>query len=132
MTNEQINIKIAELCGWKDIRRPIDDNYHDYPSDTLGWLMGRVAGIAPGDIHWQNARPIPNYAADLNACHEFEKLTAKQCREGDYWFYLREVLGFPYAESDWDKFYFFQAVHATARQRCEAFLRVHNQWEEEA
>lgn len=123
MTDEQINIKIAGLCGWKDIRRPIDNNYHDYPSDTLGWLMGRVAGIAPGDIHWQNARPLPNYAADLNACHEFERLSfftkgAPASRWEEYDNALFKICGG------------FAIAHADARQRCEAFLRVHNQWEE--
>lgn len=120
MTDEQINIKIAELCGWKDIRRPIDDSYHDYPSDTLGWLMGRVAGIAPGDIHWQNAKPLPNYAADLNACHEFEKMLEPM----QHIAYDRHLHRLVDETVTWK-------WHATARQRCEAFLRVHGQWEKE-
>ena len=96
MTNEQINIKIAELCGWQ--------------TSAPSWDVGR--------------HDCPNYAADLNACHEFEKtlLTADSfCGHWEeYSNRLVSLLGCT------------DIFHATARQRCEAFLRVHNQWEEEA
>jgi hypothetical protein len=71
-----------------------------------------------------------NYYGDLNVMHEAEKWVSEKGKEGDYWFFLRELLDFPEAESDWGKFYFFAAIHATARQRAEAFLRTIGQWED--
>lgn len=91
MTDEQMNIKIAELCGWQ--------------TSAPSWDVGK--------------HDCPNYTADLNACHEFEKtLTPEQ--ESAYWEHLLQAHEYiqPWAGC------------ATARQRCEAFLRVHNQWEE--
>ena len=102
MTNEQINIKIAELCGWK--RHPQDQ-----------WII-----IPPNALHsFPPLFTTPNYTADLNACHEFEKtLTPEQ--ESAYWEHLLQAHEYiqPWAGC------------ATARQRCEALLRVHGQWEE--
>ena len=91
MTDQEINIKIAELCGWKQQTICTDMQGIPWPSDP------------------------PNYAADLNACHEFEEgLTAEQWCEYDKLLPLHDP----------------QKSHCTSRQRCEAFLRVHDQWEE--
>jgi len=111
MTNEQINIAIAEACGWIIIKA------------GDGSLIGKLKNEqGPMD-------EIPDYCNDLNAMHEAEKLISGKAKEGDYWFQLRELLDFPDAESDWDEFYFFDVIHATARQRAEAFLRTINKWE---
>lgn len=100
MTDEQINIKIAELCGWKPQTLCTDYDGNPWPDSP------------------------PNYAADLNACHEFERtlLTADSfCGHWEeYSNRLVALLGCT------------DIFHATARQRCEAFLRVHNQWEKKA
>lgn len=105
MTDEQINIKIAELQG-----------YDFDPECARGWWSrGRWVQAPNGELLFRHG--IPNYAADLNACHEFEKtLTGEQWYEYDKLLPLRDP----------------QKSHCTARQRCEAFLRVHGQWEEEA
>jgi hypothetical protein len=96
MTDEQINIKIAEICGWKTQIARYKNNQPVY-------------------------RKPPNYAADLNACHEFEK-TLDTYELAEYWHnLLRAHEHIPVC-----------AGCSDARQRCEAFLRVHNQWEEEA
>lgn len=99
MTDEQINERIALLCGWK--------HHHMRPSETERHQK-----------KWRYLSDLPNYAADLNACHEFEK-TLDHINE---WFYYEKAL------AEITDGYIF---HATARQRCEAFLRVHNQWEEQ-
>jgi hypothetical protein len=117
MTNEQINIKIAELCGWKP-RTVL------YPGRfEQGWKKGR--GFR---------KKFPNYAADLNACHEFEKtLTPEQ--QFDYVYELNDnALGLVPLSSpaSYREGVLWLFLHTTARQRCEAFLRVHGQWEEEA
>ena len=90
MTNEQINIAIADASG-------------------LPWV---------------------DYCNDLNAMNEALELISQQCKDSDFWFFLREIIGFPDAESDWDEYYYFQAINATARQRAEAFLRTLGKWEE--
>lgn len=106
MTDEQINIKIAGLCGWTFDPEELPD----YP-----WF----------DKEGEGYKHCPNYAADLNACHEFEK-TLAVVQQALFVSKLSQILTpilFPQS---------FRIIHATARQRCEAFLRVHSQWEEEA
>ena len=101
MSDQQINISIAEACGWK-----FDDSMEM-------WL-------SPNDIHffpWQ----LPDYCNDLNAMHEAEKeLTEIQCA-----FYrqnLHEIItNIPASRYVW---------HATARKRAEAFLRTIGKWKE--
>ena len=120
MTPEKQRIAIAEACGWTDIRRPCDSNYHDLPTDTLRILYGRVCGIPPGWIHSQNSRPLLDYPNDLNAMHEAEKtLTRGQLHE--YMLNMQEVKGLG-GNNHWLNF------HATAIQRAEAFLRTLNLW----
>ncbi len=56
MTNKQINIAIAEACGWADIKhgrglRPVAKEFND-----------------------ESKSFIPDYCNDLNAMHEAEKL----------------------------------------------------------
>lgn len=115
MTNEQINIAIAEACGHINVR-------------MWGGSCIASAGISTDGIYW-GSYGVPDYCNDLNAMHEAEKLISKKHKESDYWFLLRELLDFPDAESDWDTLYFFDAIHATARQRAEAFLKTINKWE---
>lgn len=108
MTNEQINEAIAEACGI-------------ISKDQWGSLYRTLHGIV---------RNCPDYCNDLNAMHEAVKLISQQCKDSDFWFFLREIIGFPDAESDWDEFFHFEAINATARQRAEAFLRTLGKWEE--
>jgi hypothetical protein len=62
MTNEQINIAIAEACGWK-----YEKNETHAPD---------------GSFWWSKEPEIPDYCNDLNAMHEAEKVfdTALYCR----------------------------------------------------
>lgn len=118
MTDEQINIKIAELCGWT----PADEQEIRSRAGNAAWLLRRGPW-------WRNAaektvatvEELPNYAGDLNACHEFEK-TLEPMQHIAYDRHLHKLVD---ETVTWK-------WHATARQRCEAFLRVHGQWEEEA
>ena len=57
MTDQQINQRIAEACGWKEVR--VNGN----------------AGIYKGFNNGAELRPdIPDYCNDLNAMHEAEKV----------------------------------------------------------
>ena len=54
MTEEQINIAIAEACGWKYI------NNETYAPDGSFW--------------WSKKAEFPDYYNDLNVMHEAEKI----------------------------------------------------------
>ena len=60
MTNEQINIAIAEACGWEG---------HPFCKDMMG-------------NHFPGWDTPPDYCSDLNAMHEAEKIfdNALYCR----------------------------------------------------
>ena len=102
MTDEQINKRIAEACGWTEVKK-------------FDWLFG----IPP-----HNAGVfcrVHNYAGCLNAMHEAEKTLgqALYCR------YIDKLCD--QAIKGNNCMYF-----ATAAQRAEAFLRTIGKWEEEA
>jgi hypothetical protein len=105
MTDQQINAAIAEACGWKDVCQ--------HPKNPNVWV-GKHAG---------RLQEVPDYCDDLNAMHEAEKVLAPKNWNNfsekwhDYYWYLRR------ADAD-------RAIHATARQRAEAFLRTLGKWEE--
>ena len=106
MTNEQIsiNIAIAELLGWTEIEQ--------YTQAVDGWY-----GYEPKNgPHSQ----IPDYCNDLNAMHEAEKMLNRK-QQNDYCFTLMDI------QKSWGG---FKRLHATARQRAEAFLRTFGKWEE--
>ena len=57
MTNEQINIAIAEACGWTE-----EDN-----ESEICWTRDELTYCLHED-------ELPNYCNDLNAMHEAEKV----------------------------------------------------------
>ena len=105
MTNEQMNVAIAEACGWTDIH------------DSGPWHNHKLWGYPP-ELLGQGGNAykyMPDYVYDLNAMHEAEKtLTDDQWHD-----YVENVGGFCQ-----------QVMYATARQRAEAFLRTIGKWEE--
>jgi hypothetical protein len=96
MTDEQINIAIAESLGWTEI------------SD---WKAAGINGLHPSG-QWTEV--IPNYTADLNACHEFEKSLNTDDAHMYYW-RLKQEIGWEYAS-------------ATASQRCDNYLKTIGKW----
>lgn len=108
MTNEQINIAIAEACGWKYV------NNETHAPDGSFW---RSKGLE-----------IPDYCNDLNAMHEAEKvLTIKQKQR--YATALSNDLS-DSAPTDSCYTVWSDTIHATAAQRAEAFLKTINKWED--
>ena len=116
MNKEQINIKIAEACGWTDT------------GDSDGLLMG----CRPGNSTIRN--PIPSYNGDLNACAEMEKMLRmhpdNEYKYGDT--LARMTIGEEREDEDFtpNGFGYFIVAHATAAQRCESFLRTLGFWED--
>lgn len=112
MTDQQINERIAVICGWKRI--VVDDpegGLMDLWKDTAGELM---------DVP-------PNYANDLNAMRDAEATINTPISKSEYVFRLGVTIQPNLKLADASV---FKKVTATARQRAEAFLRAHNQWEE--
>lgn len=103
MSPEAQRIAIAEACGWRRTKEGAKSAWFNPAARGHGRSMFR--------------NQIPDYLSDLNACHEMEKgmtsgqnqayglQLSRQCNRVDIW-------------------------HATAAQRCEAFLRTIGKWEE--
>ena len=110
MTNEQINISIAETCGWNSIRE--QDYDHGYSGDDVRQMW---VGLNPDSDEFEQ---IPDYCNDLNAIHEVEKILSDQQASAYITTLCLEVQPEP------------KLYHATAAQRAEAFLRTLGKWEE--
>lgn len=113
MSDEEINIAIAETCGWR--RHPKDP-----------WIVI--------DPKCQNsAQPlstIPDYCNDLNAMRIAEEMLASKEQCAIFACELAVLVkGFAH-----DPFLGCSSHiwHATARQRAEAFLRTIGKWKEAA
>jgi hypothetical protein len=111
MTDEQINIAIAEACG--RVRRP--DGYWFPPGSNVG-----SAGIA-------------NYCNDLNAMHDAIMSLPSGVRDNSFTSQLAMVCGFKAHGSDaWSELHQGRCavINSTARQRAEALLKTIGKWEE--
>lgn len=118
MTDTEINVAMAEVCGFAAIQQnPL------YPTD-----QSRLAGFYAAELGAAKAGHscamvgIPNYAHDLNACHEAEKVLTEAQRS----FYRRELCAA--VGGTRTNLKTFEQITATARQRCEALLRTLGKW----
>jgi hypothetical protein len=108
MTDEQINIAIAEACGYKNV--------------TIGVTEGTIR-VVVGYKHHTFDEEIPDYCNDLNAMHEaeatldFEQAELFEDELCDVTFKNNKRLENPLPCR-------FSVCHATARQRAEAFIRT--------
>ena len=115
MSPEKQRVAIATACGWKCAGHP------DQIAATRGFQFACQIVINPnGEIvtHYS----IPDYLTDLNACHEMEQVLTHD-QHIDY----MEWLGMcddDYGHKVW------AYVHATAAERCKAFLRTLGLWED--
>lgn len=104
MTNEKMNIAIAEACGWNS-----DD-------------------IARGYTLCQFSESVPDYCNDLNAMHEAEKVfTYEEAEqfEGE----LCYICGSENLHKEYPLPFEFSVAHASATKRAEAFLKTIGKWE---
>jgi len=103
MTSYQQKIAIAKACEWTDC---------EYIK-SLGLCKGKHRDSR---VQYDSGHSdLPDYLNDLNAMHEAEKvLSEKQWVQYDSMMPLRDP----------------QKIHATARQRAEAFLRTLGLWQE--
>lgn len=104
MTNEQINQRIAEACGWTEIKNCVWRHHKPWGYPPLKAGQGGNA-----------FKMLPNYCNDLNAMHEAEKMLNRE-QSDDYIARLFDACA--------------EATLATARQRAEAFLRTLGKWDQ--
>ena len=115
MSPEKQRVAIATACGWKCAGHP------DQILATRGWEFAYQFVIRPtGELVTHSS--IPDYLSDLNAMHEAEKVLTHD-QHIDYMEWLG-LCSDDYGHKVWNY------VHATAAERCEAFLRTLGLWEE--
>lgn len=104
MTNQEINERVAKLCGWKP--RAFCVGY--YRDDFDGYALA-----------------LPNYTESLDACREFMSQIHGEDREEFVIIarYLERVDTLYEAEEQW------ALITLTPLELCEAFLRLKRQWE---
>jgi hypothetical protein len=118
MTNEQINIAIAEVRGWTDC--------------VFVESLKLTKGLPPPNnppiygAYENGMAQLPNYCKDLNAMHEAEKGLPEN-RKTRFAFMLAQVLDTSPTVDLNDQ---FLNIHATAIQRAKAFLKTLGKWEE--
>jgi len=114
MSPEKQRIAIATACGWKNFNSASHEGALQY-------------GQPPNARH--NSCLLPDYLSDLNACHEMEKgLDYEQCEA--FSTTLADIVHAANREKDYGVPWAFARIHATAAQRCEAFLRTLDLWQE--
>lgn len=111
MNDEQINIAIAEACGWTKTESP---NWAWIRPDGRGW-------------NWN----VPDYCNDLNAMHEAIAFLSPE--EADWFAVELSAIVLENPSKSWWDMNSNEVAHianATARQRAEAFLRTIGMWKE--
>ena len=116
MTPEAQRIAIAEICGWIEVHEkgfPLVEK--EFRVDSMGQAWTSIE------------LEMPDYLNGLNAMHEAEE-RLNQIQQRRFLYNLDMVLERVETPADclwknaWD------ATHATAAQRAEAFLRVFDKW----
>ena len=123
MTDQEINIAVAEACGYEFKDTPICV----FPFKR--WFKGLIACCAHGFHHSKQdaARCLPNYCHGLNEMAEAEQTIP----HFPYVETLSDVcLGKEHRCGTWTLTAIAAVCKASARQRAEAFLRVKRLWRE--
>ncbi len=101
MTSNEMRIAIATACGWKWVRDGFGAWWFHPPHQAAKfspeWLKENSTPTCEekesGNIAGSGARPpwLPDYPADLNACHEMEKIL----RPDQLWRYADAIDAMP-------------------------------------
>lgn len=136
MTDQEINQRIAEACGWRWYRRPSTGPWAVKPMRCLYHPQLLNEKLQPADMterecNWAFIKRegcVEDYTTDLNAMHEAEATI--ESKAGYLRCLWKVVTGKPmtsYASNDVE----FCVTCATARQRAEAFIRAKGLLEED-
>ena len=134
MKKEKQRIAIAESQGWEWC-------YHTDLHNTKCWGWEQK-GVSRHETDYYKCEKsnylheLPDYLNDLNACHEFEKTLFPDDAQYSQWNFYSLHLGEltnndngrgwkPLSNADC-----FRIANATAAQRCEAFLKTLDLWED--
>jgi len=109
MNDKDQRIAISEYCGFKH-QEGEEIRFGGGPQKREGFF----------DPNGKFLLEIPDYLNDLNACHEMEK-TLTEANRHTYKFKLHGFKSIQVGLNSW---------HATAAQRCEAFLKTVGKWKE--
>jgi predicted enzyme related to lactoylglutathione lyase len=101
MTSAEINIAIAQACGWTDTE-----------------IVNEGGKLMYGQTE------VPNYCNDLNAMHKAE-MRIPEDRQAVYDTHLVAIVG---KETGLMPSLQFRCIHASAKQRAKAFLRTVGKW----
>ena len=129
MNDNEINEAIAKACGWKLKSKKFKSTNAAYRTGYR-YERGSEAACSGGECHgwgWSNtpesaAMHLPPYCTDLNAMHEAEKNLTEWHK---YRYAINEIV---WNQRDKKTGIAESIIHATARQRAEAFLRTKGLW----
>ena len=122
MTLEKQRIAIATACGWTNVKIIHRSETNKKHSGEDGVIMN---GARPPSWGFGSSS-IPDYLNDLNACHEMEQgLTVAQ--RVTYAHQMGLLLSGGSVGRAVPNWWF---IHATAAEKCEAFLRTLGLWED--
>lgn len=113
MTDNELRVKVAELCGWKDIEERL-----------LPCCRGVKSRLCGRMEHEHAFHACPNFPHDLNACHEMEEALDTFGAKIRYLSYLRLACTGEAKHYPNSALHELLVIRATARQRCEAFVRA--------
>jgi len=113
MNEQEINRRIAEYMG---LNVQYQEGVGHYIEGNN--LNGNTA------IH-----DIPDYCHDLNAVWKVEEKLLRYNEANDYFYILQDIVNAEYDYDDWgteniSTYGIYQITHATARQKCEAIIKV--------
>lgn len=117
MTNDEMNIAVAEVRGWTKCRLAVRGSGAPERGPS-------PYGIPPGRSY---EAPVHDYGRDLNAMHEAEKALKGAAIYSYFDRLVGEIAG---SCSDPRHCDYPKVVSATAAQRREAFLKTIGKWKE--
>jgi hypothetical protein len=107
MTDREINEAIATACGWR-----FEDGVWMWTKDRIDWTSPEL---------W-------DWCTDLDAMHDAENILVRRGEEYARW--VLEIVSRDAGPGIYYRAGSFAHIHATARQRAEAFLRTLGKREE--
>ena len=139
MKDIEINVLIAEACGWYLARKTFPNDKGSKSKYSNGYRYqhkdGRWASAGTSMHGWgwcsspdAAAYKLPDYCHDLNAMFVAEKMFPNDTKESEYALELLKLVsrwakpGFDWGDQCQNDFY--RVANATARQRALAFMAV--------
>ena len=112
LSDDEIRVRVAEVMGWTNIRPEIVAWKHRYEPTLIGDSPDNL--VSPS--------LLPNYPADLNACHELAmSLDRDSLQYSAYCSAVNQIIAIANSAKNARP---IQAIDAPARTRCEALLAV--------